>query len=152
MDIKIKKITARETYIVRHPVLRKGRPIDSCYCEGDDDLSTIHLGAVISDEVYGVASFMKIMAPVAFPVNSKTQYQLRCMGVIEKAQGMGIGALIMKKGFQLLQENQIDILWCNARINAVPFYEKLGFSVQGEMFDIPLVGPHYRMWKELKSI
>lgn len=32
----IKKIAAAETYSVRLPVLRKGKPIESCRFDGDD--------------------------------------------------------------------------------------------------------------------
>ena len=32
----IKKISATETFLVRHPVLRAGKPIESCHFDGDD--------------------------------------------------------------------------------------------------------------------
>ena len=32
----IKKISALETFPVRHPVLRAEKPIESCHFEGDD--------------------------------------------------------------------------------------------------------------------
>lgn len=40
----IKKITDLETYSVRHVVLRKGKPIETCRFEGDDLPSTSHFG------------------------------------------------------------------------------------------------------------
>lgn len=36
-------------------------------------------------------------------------------------------------------------LWCNARESAVSFYAKYGWSVEGELFEIPKIGPHYVM-------
>jgi len=42
--IQIKEIPSKETYIVRQPVLRKGKPIESCIFEGDDLETTYHFG------------------------------------------------------------------------------------------------------------
>jgi len=36
-------------------------------------------------------------------------------------------------------------LWCNARIRAVPFYERHGFKSLGAPFNIPGIGEHLRM-------
>ena len=33
----IKKINAEKTFQIRHPILRKGLPLDSCKFENDDD-------------------------------------------------------------------------------------------------------------------
>lgn len=46
--IEIKKITSYETMIVRHPVLRQGKPIETCHFEGDDLSSTYHLGLFLT--------------------------------------------------------------------------------------------------------
>jgi predicted GNAT family N-acyltransferase len=43
------------------------------------------------------------------------------------------------------------MIWCNARLSAVRFYEKLGFETRGDEFDIPDVGPHVVMWRTLES-
>ena len=42
--IQIKEIPSKETYSVRQPVLRKGKPIESCIFEGDDLATTHHFG------------------------------------------------------------------------------------------------------------
>jgi len=41
------------------------------------------------------------------------------------------------------------LLWFNAREVALSFYKNLEYEVMGSIFDIPKVGPHYRMKKEL---
>jgi hypothetical protein len=43
----------------------------------------------------------------------------------------------------------VKYLWCNARVVAVNFYEKQGLAKMGESFDIPQVGEHYVMFKEI---
>jgi predicted GNAT family N-acyltransferase len=44
-----------------------------------------------------------------------------------------------------------DLLWCNARTPAVRFYQKQGWTPVGEEFDVPLAGPHVRMFKRLDA-
>ena len=46
-------------------------------------------------------------------------------------------------------EKECDLLWCNARLVAVNFYKSLGFKINGELFDIVGIGPHYYMYKEI---
>ena len=60
-------------------------------------------------------------------------------------RGRGAGRLLVEHALRLLQERGADLLWCNARLIAVPFYARLGFQVQGPEFDIPGIGPHHVM-------
>lgn len=39
-----------------------------------------------------------------------------------------------------LHAQNADLLWCNARIKAVPFYERLGLTVVGDAFRVPASG------------
>jgi len=41
------------------------------------------------------------------------------------------------------------LLWCNARVPAVGFYESLGWRVVSERFEIPTAGPHVKMVRRL---
>jgi len=43
-DYQLKTITSKETWPVRHPVLRAGRPIEDVYMDGDNTPTTLHLG------------------------------------------------------------------------------------------------------------
>jgi predicted GNAT family N-acyltransferase len=36
-------------------------------------------------------------------------------------------------------------IWCNARVSAMGFYRKAGWTVESEEFEIEGVGPHVRM-------
>ena len=38
----IKNISANETFLVRHPVLRAGKPIENCKFDGDELETTQH--------------------------------------------------------------------------------------------------------------
>ena len=144
--IKIKKITASETYPIRLEVLRKNVPLPHEFI-GDLDTDTFHLGAFKNDKLIAISSFMKVK-------NSNfvgEQYQLRGMATLAKFQGFGSGKLMMKKAFSILATLKIDCLWCNARIIALNFYEKQGLKTFGKLFSIKYVGDHYVMFKNLKN-
>jgi hypothetical protein len=44
------------------------------------------------------------------------------------------------------------LLWCNARrtIPAAGFYQKQGWTIVSDIFEIPTAGPHVKMSKRLK--
>ena len=57
--MEIKKISSLETYPVRHEVLRKGKPIETCQFKGDDDDNTTHFGFFLKDKLVGIISIFK---------------------------------------------------------------------------------------------
>lgn len=142
--IEIKKIEALETFPIRLEVLRKNIPLPYEF-NGDFDKDTFHLGAFKDGKLIAVSSFMKA-SNTHFKVE---QYQLRGMATLEEFQGVGAGKLMMQNAFELLKELNITCLWCNARVIAVPFYEKLGMETFGEQFEIKYVGNHFVMFKYL---
>ncbi len=142
----IKQITAEETWPVRHPVLRKGRPLKDVYMEADEKESTFHVGIFHKEAIIGVASFMDDSKPIFKGI----QYRLRGMAVLPEYRRRGIAELLLKKGEKILKERNCTLLWFNARIIAVSFYKNMGYETIGPEFDIPLIGPHYLMKKELE--
>ncbi|WP_299210961.1 GNAT family N-acetyltransferase [uncultured Dokdonia sp.] len=144
-EYTLKQITAEETWPVRHPVLRKGRPLEDVYMEADEKPSTFHVGMYHRDTIVGVASFMEDEKDYF----TGKQHRLRGMAVLPEYRKKGIAELLLKKGENMLQTKGCTLLWFNARIAAVSFYKNLGYVTVGSEFDIPLVGPHFLMKKEL---
>ncbi|NNT71886.1 GNAT family N-acetyltransferase [Flavobacterium sp. IMCC34852] len=142
----IRKISAQEAIIVRHPVLRDGKPIESCHFDGDDLTTTQHFGLYESEILQGVISLFENIHPL---FEEKYQMQIRGMAVLENNQGKGFGKLLVTHSEQILKTKKTDLIWFNARENAVGFYQKMGYEIIGNSFDIPNVGIHYVMWKKL---
>jgi predicted GNAT family N-acyltransferase len=143
-EIKVKKITYLETFPVRSAVLRQGKPIETCFFLGDDDQETIHFGLFHENNLIGVASIFKIRNE---NFEQNIQFQLRGMAVLSEYQGLGCGNLILEEVCAFLQTKKAEVLWFNARENAVPFYQNFGFSVLGNFFEIPEIGTHFVMYK-----
>jgi GNAT superfamily N-acetyltransferase len=117
----IKEIRSKETYIVRQPVLRKGKPVESCIFEGDDLKDTYHFGLYDSGELIGIISlFTKINSIFA----EKNQAQIRGMAVLESHQKKGFGEALVKHCENFCIEKDIKLIWFNARTAAVGFYKK----------------------------
>ena len=140
----IKKISSETTFSVRNPVLRPGLPIESCAFEGDNLPSTLHFGYYHDEILAGIVSVFEKTHP-NWP--QKKQIQVRGMAILEDFQRKGIGELLIQKVIETAQENKTELIWFNARKNAVPFYEKMNFHIQGTAFEIEGVGTHYIMYR-----
>ena len=139
-------ITAQQTYPVRHAVLRKGKPISSCIFEGDELTSTFHIGGFVNDELVAVASFFEADQEQH---NFYNAIQLRGMAVLETHHGSGYGQQLLVFGEQLVRKKNKPILWMNARKSALGFYAKLAYKTIGTVFEIPLIGEHYVLFKNI---
>ncbi|MCI9843267.1 GNAT family N-acetyltransferase [Flavobacterium pectinovorum] len=142
----IKEISAQETFIVRHPVLRKGKPIETCFFDGDDLETTHHFGLFENSDLTGIISLF-LKTNTIFTEN--LQGQIRGMAILESHQKKGFGEALVKHCETYCVTNQFNLIWFNARTAAVGFYEKMGYEIKGNSFDIPEVGEHYLMYKKL---
>jgi GNAT superfamily N-acetyltransferase len=101
----------------------------------DFDAGTVHLGAFDAESrLVGCCSL----------IPTDTGLQLRAMAVDPIWQGTGIGAAILKAAAGIARERE-QSLWCEARAHAVRFYERSGWAVESDVFEVPRVGAHYRM-------
>jgi GNAT superfamily N-acetyltransferase len=141
----IKKIPSTETFSVRHHVLRAGKPIESCIFNGDDLETTLHFGLYIEQELVGIVSLFQKCNPV---FKEQNQYQIRGMAVLQNHQRKDFGKALILHSEAYCKNQNVDLIWFNARVEAVGFYEKMGYQKNGSSFEIPDVGEHILMFKE----
>lgn len=135
MDV-VEEVPVEAVIDLRHRVLRAGRPRSTASFSGDELPGTRHWRVARDGRTIAVVSVMK--AP--FPDGAGPGHQLRGMAVDPDLQGQGIGGVLVR-GVQDAHAS----LWCNARIRAVPFYQRHGWQILGEAFDIDPIGLHHRM-------
>jgi GNAT superfamily N-acetyltransferase len=125
---------------LRHKVLRPGKPLESAEFPGDEQPGTLHFAAWDHGRMVVCLTLMRSVWDGA------KAWQLRGMATDTAAQGRGHGTALMRFAMEdAAREGWSDVFWCNARLAAVPFYERNGWRIASERFDIPLVGPHHKM-------
>ncbi|HWL38229.1 MAG TPA: GNAT family N-acetyltransferase [Frankiaceae bacterium] len=131
------------TLDLRQRVLRPHQTPEQVRAQGDG-LPGI---AVFSDgEVVACAS----VRPEPMPGDPRDgDWRLRGMASDPAVRGHGYGAVALRAALDYARERGARRVWCNARTGALGFYERHGFTVVGEEFDLPDAGPHYLAWTDL---
>jgi GNAT superfamily N-acetyltransferase len=139
--VVIRAAESNEIIDLRHSVLRQGLPRAEAMFRGDDLPTSHHFAALIdTGAVIGCATFH---------LNSwedQPAFQLRGMATSPAWVGKGIGRAVLTHSIKTIKAaSPTHLFWCNARLIAIPFYEKLGWRIASERFEIPTAGPHHRM-------
>mgnify|MGYP001177655835 CR=1 FL=1 len=139
-------VSASELYTLRNLVLRPGKPLHTTFYEKDNDIDTFHLAIFLESKAQCIGTFYPEKLEGVY---SQRPYRLRGMATHPDFRRKGLGKDLIKYAFTCLNQQQADILWCKARLGAVPFYYFLGFQIIGEQYEIEGIGPHYTMYKLL---
>jgi predicted GNAT family N-acyltransferase len=145
LSVAVDEVPAGVTYPLRGAVLRVGRPVE---IPGDDDPATIHLAARTPEgQVVGVVRFHPNRCP--WRPGARAAWQLRGMATDPAVRGTGAGRAVVVEGLARVARLGGDLVWCDARAAATGFYERLGFRVASEPYEISPVGPHVGMLIDL---
>ena len=131
---------------LRSAVLRGGGP---AALPGDDDPATVHLAARTRDgRVVGVVR----LGPASCPwrPDARAPWQLRGMAPDPAVRGAGAGRALVDASLALVARRGGDLLWCDARVSAAGFYERMGLTVVTGEYDKPGIGPHVGMVIEVR--
>jgi predicted GNAT family N-acyltransferase len=145
LSVTVEEVPAAVTLPLRGAVLRPGRPVA---IDGDEDPATFHLAArTDTGQVVGVVRFHP--SPCPWRPEASAPWQLRGMATDPAVRGTGAGRALVLEGLARVAELGGDLVWCDARLAAVGFYERAGFTVVTEEYDKPGVGPHHGMLREV---
>lgn len=139
----LRRAAIGEILALRHAVLRPGLPRAEAEFAGDDAPTTRHFGA------FDGADALCCLTVVRADRAGEPGWQLRGMATRDDLRGRGVGRALLAWAEAALAAEGIHDLWCNARVEAVGFYERLGWRVVSEPFDIPGVGPHRVMTRAI---
>ncbi|MGO9877170.1 MAG: GNAT family N-acetyltransferase [Acidimicrobiia bacterium] len=144
MSVQIQRVTAAQTFPLRQRVLRPHDPLDELASPVDDDSETAHFAAIDEGTVIGAASVQRETAPWA-PQLRRSSWRLRGMATAEDRRSQGVGRSVLAAVIEHVRLHGGGLVWCNARLAAVSFYERAGFVARGERWDDPTIGPHIAM-------
>lgn len=139
----IRRVELDEIIDLRHAVLRAGLERHTAIFEGDRAATARHYGAFDADRLVGCATAH------LNTWEGQPAWQLRGMAVSPTHQSRGIGREVLAFVERDLADMPVRQLWCNARVPAAPFYQKLGWAIASEPFEIPTAGPHVKMTRLL---
>jgi GNAT superfamily N-acetyltransferase len=135
--MRVALVPVADTRSLRHSVLRPHEPSE----------------AIASHEPPGAVAFAAFdddrADPIAVgligPEGEAGWWRVRGMATEPEARGRGAGAALLTALIQYAREQGAIRVWCNARLGALTLYRRAGFEVVSERFEIPEIGPHYRM-------
>ena len=131
-SISIRAVNYLDVQALRREVLRAGMIDQTVNFDGDDDPTTMHLGAFTDAGVnIGVSTWLQR----PFPSEPQLRgLQLRGMATAVLVQGHGIGGLLLHAGMEYAAAIGVDLIWANARDSALAFYNRHGYSTVGDGF------------------
>lgn len=145
MNFKIQSCPALDILEIRAAVLRPGRPISAARFDGDDLETTLHFIAFLDDQPLGAVSYFYTTHK---PFDGF--YQLRGMAVSAQYRGKGYGEKLVQQTLKEVRSSTgVENFWCNARIEAQPFYRRLGWEDFEDIFWVSGIGPHIKMRRQL---
>ncbi len=100
----------------------------------DDDASAAHFLALLGESAVGTAR-------LAMHGNNA---KIGRMAVLRHYRRKGVGRELLKRAVKLAQRRKAKTIFLNAQVSAIGFYERLGFSCVGPVFDEAGI-PHRKM-------
>jgi GNAT superfamily N-acetyltransferase len=133
--MRVEPIPVSGTRSLRRSVLRPHEPAE----------------AIASHEPPGAFAFAAfegealIAVGLVGPEGEPGSWRVRGMATEPEARCRGAGAAVLAALLECAREHGATRVWCNARIGAVTLYQRAEFEIVSERFEIPEIGPHYRM-------
>lgn len=144
-----KLISSKQTYPLRLSVLwPHKKSLNECGLDVDDMKGTFHVGAFKNEEIVSIGTFL-VQRNKKF--KEEKQYRLRAMATSPMVRGENFGKKVIDFAKVELKNRGIELLWCDAREIALGFYEKMGFTIVGDFYDIPQIGPHKLMYYKINE-
>ncbi|MBM3695502.1 MAG: GNAT family N-acetyltransferase [Actinobacteria bacterium] len=146
-EFEVRAVAAEEVRALRRALLRPHQEVEELVYAGDDHPETLHLGGFRHGRMVGIATIMFRPMPGRA---ERAAWQVRGMAVDHGHRGYGLGGLLLRRCLAHAAAGGGRLAWCNARAGSFGFYERHGFRRDGEPFELPDIGPHYRMFLQLE--
>ncbi len=134
-QIVVRPLRAALTRDLRHAVLRPHQTLAELATHEPPDAYAV--GAFEGPELVAVGLVGREGPPGS--------WRVRGMATAPHARGRGAGTAVLDALVQHASEHRAQRIWCNARIRARSLYERAGFRVVSDQFEIPGIGPHWVM-------
>lgn len=120
--------------------------------DGDDGEGAHHFAAVDTGDgrIVGVVSYLCEPLPVE---GESADIRLRGMAIADKLQRRGVGSHLLSATLpKVALYHPGGRVWAAARVSVTEFYARHGFDPVGPRYEMPSVGPHQRMVRDLPTV
>jgi GNAT superfamily N-acetyltransferase len=131
----VRAVTVEQSRAIRRAVLRPHETLEEVTAREAAD--AVAVGAFDGDELVAVG----LVAPDGEP----GAWRVRGMATVPHARGMGAGSAVLGALLEHALAGGAARVWCNARTPTRSLYERAGFRVTSEEFELPQIGPHVVM-------
>jgi len=121
-SIEIQKVSADDLMEIRHLVLWPDKPRE--FVKVPEDESGIHFGLYFESTLASVISLFTDGQDIRF----------RKFATLPGLQGKGLGSRLLQHAIAYAQVQGYTRMWCDARTDALGFYERFGFRRFSEPF------------------
>lgn len=141
-EFEVRPVTVEAVRPLRRALLRPHQQVEELVYRGDDDPRSLHVGGFRHDHLIGIASVFPRPMPGHTGIDA---WQVRGMAVEHGLRGYGLGGLMLERCIEHAATHGARLVWCNARSGCHGFFSRYGFTVDGDPFEMPDIGPHHRM-------
>ncbi len=146
--VRVLAVVAGAGQALRMSVLRPWQSPGEAMYAGESDPGTAHYAALGEDGA--VLAVGSVMAEGHPRDPQPGDWRVRGMATDPALRGRGLGKAVLAALEAHACDGGARRLWCNARTGARAFYEREGWSIEGEEFEIEEIGPHFVMSKTLR--
>ena len=153
--MRVVEVTADTTHDLRRRVLRGGRADADVHFDADDHPAALHLAVVDDDDGDGDGVSRVLAVATVIPATTPRRpaalaWRVRGMAVEPAVQGTGVGTLLLDAVVDRARAEGALVLWADGRDSALGFYQRRGWSVEGEGYLTAAEGiPHHTVVLDL---
>jgi uncharacterized protein (TIGR02453 family) len=133
--LAVRPIPLAQTRALRQAVLRPHQTVEELARHEPEH--AVAFGAFDGEELVAVG----LIGPQGEP----GAWRIRGMATAPEARGRGTGTAVLDALVRHAFAHGAASVWCNARVRAIPLYERAGLRVVSDVFEPPEIGPHVRM-------
>jgi GNAT superfamily N-acetyltransferase len=140
-ELTVREIPVADTRPLRQQILRPHQTLEEL--AGHEPAEATAVGAFLHGQLVSVG--------FVAPEGGAGSWRIRGMATVPEARGRGAGTAVLDALVTHARERGATRVWCNARTPARSLYERAGFVVASDEFEVPQIGPHFVMERNIAA-
>jgi GNAT superfamily N-acetyltransferase len=138
----VRPVAVEQTRPLRQAVLRPHMTVEEMV--ESEPANAFTVGAFEGEELIAVG--------LVGPEGEPGWWRVRGMATAPEARGRGVGTAVLDALLEHARVHGAKGVWASVRVPARTLYERAGLHVDSEQFELPHIGPHVIMRRELGQL